>query len=456
MPERSKIVEALQRLQNTKPLDPADGNFTDLYVKNLHGREDDVVSALKADIDSAIGTQHAYLFSGTLGSGKSTELRRLGYQLREGGNYSIVINALDYLNPQVPPTIVDLLMALALGVWEHCAQHIKNVNPEDGARWQWWSSVLRMHPEVKEAELSAGPLKFKLGLLSNATFREKLRAHFVGSLDQLLADVHGFFGELATSIRFEKQLTATAKLVVIVDSLEHFGGLPIAGAPDTVLQAVLNIFGMHGRALRIPGWSLIYSVPPLLPKLSPGISGSLGMSGNYYLTSAHVFLDRSDAPDNETIDNKLVPLAASRIGAAIQPELISDDLLREVVLMTGGDLRDLLRTLRAVLLSGLSKNELPVTPDMLGRVADDLRRPYLPFPRDVAARLGQIRANKEADMSTTAAWFDVIGDLAQKRVLLYLNGTEWYDVHPLLRAPLAAQLARYATSAASAAPSAAA
>ena len=50
-------------------------------------------------------------------------------------------------------------------------------------------------------------------------------------------------------------------------------------------------------------------------------------------------------------------------------------------------------------------------------------------------------------MLTTAEWFDVIGDLAQKRVLLYLNGTEWYDVHPLLREPLAKQLARQSAAA---------
>lgn len=447
MPARSEIVEALQRLQNTEPLDPADDNFNNLYVKNLHGREDDVVSALKADIDSAAGTQHAYLLSGTIGSGKSTELRRLGYQLREGGNYSIVINAVDYLNPQVPPAIVDLLMAMALGVWEHCAQHIKGVNPEDGARWHWWWSVMRMHPEFKEAELSAGPVKFKLALQNNPTFREKLRTHFAGGLDQLVAQVHGFFGELSALIRFEKQLADTGKLVVIVDSLEHFGGQPMAGGPDTVLQAVLDIFSAHGRALHIPGWSVIYSVPPLLPKLTPGISGALGMSGNYYLTSAHVFRDRSDTPDDDTVDNKLVPLVVSRIGATIQPELIPTALLREVVLMTGGDLRDLLRTVRAVLLLGLSRNVFPVTFGMLANVADDLRRPYLPFPMDVARRLGQIRANKEADMPDTAAWFAVIGDLAQKRVLLYLNGTEWYDVHPLLREPLAKQLARQAASA---------
>jgi hypothetical protein len=448
MPKRTEIVEALQRLQNTDPLDPADSNFKDLYVENLHARGDDVIEKLLTKIDTSVGSQHAYLFSGTIGSGKSTELHRLGYKLREsGGNYSIVIDALNYLNPQVPPTIVDLLMAMALGVWEHCAQQIKGIDPNDGARWQWWKSVMQMHPELKEVELAAGPAKFKLGLRDNATFREKLRKHFAGGIDQLLTDVQTFFGELAKSIRFEKRLKDTGKLVLIVDSLEHFGGRPSVGKNDDVLQGVLDIFGIHGRALRIPGWSVVYSVPPLLPKLAPGIAGSPGMSGNYYLTSAHVFRDRSDTTDDETIDNKLVPLVISRLGKSIQPELIPASLLRDIVIMTGGDLRDLLRMVHEVLVSCLANIVFPATPEILGRVADELRRPYLPFPMDVAKRLGQIRASKEAEMLTTAAWFEVIGDLAQKRVLLYLNGTEWYDVHPLLREPLAKQLARQAASA---------
>lgn len=443
MPKRTEIVEALQRLQNTDPLDPADSNFNEFYVQDLHVRSDDVIENLKTKIETSIGTQNAYLFSGTIGSGKSTELRRLGYKLRESGeNYSIVLDALNYLNPQEPPTIVDLLMAMALGVWEHCAEHIKGVNPNDGARWQWWRSVMKMHPELKEVELAAGSVKFKLGLRGNPTFREQLRQHFAGSLDQLVADMQGFFGELAVLIRHEKQLRGTRKLVAIVDSLEHFGGRPSAGKNDDVLQAVLDIFSVHGRALRVPGWSVVYSVPPLLPKLAPGMAGSLGMSGNYYLTSAHVFGDHSDDPDDDTIDNKLVPLVVCRIGKSIQPELIPIGLLRDIVLQTGGDLRDLLRCTHEVLLSGLTKNLFPVTRDVLGRVYNDLRRPYLPFPNDVAKRLGQIRANKNAEMPTMAAWFDLIGDLAQKRVLLYLNDTEWYDVHPLLRQPLEQQLAR--------------
>lgn len=442
-PARTEIVEALQRLQDTAPLDPANDDFKRLYFENLHARSEDVVAVLLTDIEASVGTQHAYLFSGTIGSGKSTELLRLGYQLREGGaNYSIVVNALNFLNPQEPPAIVDLLMAMALGVWEHCATHITGIDPDNGARWQWWRRVMQMHPELKEVELSAGPVKFKLGLQSNPAFREELRKHFAGRLDQLLSEVHAFFGELSVLIRQEKQLPEAGKLIVIVDSLEHFGGLPTVGRQDNVLQALLDIFSIHGRALRIPGWSAVYSVPPLLTRLAPGIPGTLGMSRNYALTSAHVFLDHSETPDDDTVDNKLVPLAISRIGEAIQPALISKLLLREIVIMTGGDLRDLLRTVRSVLLSGLSRNLFPVTPEILTGVADNLRRPYLPFPTDVANRLAQIRANKNPDMADMSGWFDVIGDLAQKRVLLYLNGKEWCDVHPLLREPLKQQLAR--------------
>ena len=107
------------------------------------------------------------------------------------------------------------------------------------------------------------------------------------------------------------------------------------------------------------------------------------------------------------------------------------------------DLRIELRTgladLRTEIATGLTDNQFPVAQAQLERVYNDLRRPYLPLPQDTAERLRQIHADKEAYLATAADWQLVISDLAQKRVLLYLNGTEWYDVHPLLREPLAAQ-----------------
>ncbi len=448
MLDRTEIVKALQHLQNVVPLDPAQPDFANLYVADIHTRAENAIEKLLTKIEISAGTQHVYLFSGTIGSGKSTELLRLSYKLRESGeNYSIVVDAVEYLNPLEKPTIIDLLMAIALGVWDHCRKHVSADDFATNSRWEWFRSLLQAQVEIKEAEISAGPIKFKAALRDNPTFRERLRKQFEGSFEQLQRDVHAFLGELADLVRHQKQLPPEGKLVIIIDSLEHFGGMPNVGQSDEVLQGIMDIFSHNGRALRIPGWSVIYSVPPLLSKLAPGMVATLGAGGYYALTSAHVFADRSEEEDADTIDSKLMPLVAKRLGEALQPQLIESALLREVVRATGGDLRDLLRVTREILLSALSGGQLfPVTREspIFERVCDEFRRPYLPFTRDVALRLQKIRKHNEAELLEKKDWFEVIGDLAQKRILLYLNGTEWYDVHPLLREPLRRQLERYA------------
>lgn len=106
------------------PLDPNEADpiaareFHELYVPDLHDRlGDSTVQKLKLDVLSAAGGRHAYLFSGTIGSGKSTELRRLANELRPA-NFALVVNAQDYLNPQLELSISELLIAMSLAVWE--------------------------------------------------------------------------------------------------------------------------------------------------------------------------------------------------------------------------------------------------------------------------------------------------------------------------------------------------
>lgn len=451
MIDRATVIPILQRLQNEAPLDPdpadakAAQDFRDLYIEDLHAAQGDVVKRLALEVESSLGSRHVYLFSGTIGSGKSTELRRLAKGLRDNQQYAVVVNVMEYLNPQIPVGVADLLMAMTLGVWEAWAK-AQGIDPNTGERWGWWASLLAMRPEGKELEISGGPVKLKMALHANPTFRERLRKYFEFNLDTLVGEINQFFAELGEEIRSARRLAEAAQLVVIVDSLEHFGGQATPGKADEVLQSLLGIFNTFNAYLRIDGWSVIYSVPPLLHKLAPGVAATFGMSTTYYLTSAHVFKDRSDELDTGTIEQKMIPLLLRRLGAARQPELIGLPELRNIVRMTGGDLRDLLRTLRAALLAGLTDSQFPLTQAQLDRVYNDLRRPYLPLPQDTADRLRQIHADKEAHLATAADWQLVISDLAQKRVLLYLNGTEWYDVHPLLRGPLAAQRPALAAS----------
>ena len=94
--DRATIIPILQKLESASPLDPSErAEFDALYVPGLHEKQGDVVNSLATDITVSAGAGKAFLFSGTIGSGKSTELRRVAYQLRKEGHVCLVVDSRD-------------------------------------------------------------------------------------------------------------------------------------------------------------------------------------------------------------------------------------------------------------------------------------------------------------------------------------------------------------------------
>ena len=434
--KQDDIFPILQALQDPGPLDPNPANaeaaaeFKKLYIANLNAKQGDVAKNLNLEIRASTGARHAYLFSGTIGSGKSTELLRLAQKLRPD-HFAVVMNAKNYLNTQSPIEIVDLLLAMALCVWETTAYELK-LDLEAGQSWSSWKAIFKADVEPEGLELNLGIAKLKTGLHQNPDVRDRLRKYHRARLDTLVQEVNEFFDECASKLKAKLNLTSTAKMVLIVDSLEHFGGQAAAGDTDTVFTSLQHLFNDFASLLKIKGWSTLFSVPPLLQKLAPGIANTFGVAETYFLTSAHVFLDRTSDIDLDTVDNKLIPLVKQRIGVEIVSKLIADAQIRDIIVKTGGDLRDLLRTLRSALLVGLREENFPINQSLLNKVYDTLRRPYLPLTNDAKARLQHVHLHYEPNLDKQEDWNQIIADLAQKRILMYLNGTEWYGVHPLL------------------------
>ena len=165
-------------------------------------------------------------------------------------------------------------------------------------------------------------------------------------------------------------------------------------------------------------------------------ANAFGETSTYFLTSAHVFNDRAETLDEDTVDNKLVPLVRRRVGQTVMDSLIGPIELVRIIEMTGGDLRDLIRCVRAVLLKALAANTFPVTQAHLEQTFNDLRRPYLPLSDKTRDRLRHVALHNNVPLADEGDWPLIISDLTQKRVLLYLNGQEWYGVHPMLRQAL--------------------
>lgn len=412
----------VQALSSNEPLDPAQDpeEFKRLYVEHLHpGRFGGALGQLKREVQGASGGYHLYLFSGTVGSGKSTELRRVAEELRSSERYVAVVNITDYLNPEQQLNFADLLLAMAMGLLEDLSGQFHWDSPSQSL-WDGLKGLLGADVSIDGLDLKV----VKLNLKQKSAFRDQLRQRFAASPGEFLDQAQRFFQQLASETKRKQR-------VLIVDSLEHFGGR--RGKGDPVLTSLRAVFEQHTDAMRIPDWQAVYSVPPLLPKLAPGVLAVAGAARLYQLTSAHVYLDRSDAPDEKMV-GQLSNLIDRRCGGA-EPRrrFIGDALLREVILGSGGDLRDLIRLLKLAALFAFDSPQLPVERAVVDAVFDDWRNAYLPLAQDAALRLAAVHAAKEPVVATEDDWFGVMSDLAEKRILLYRNGTDWYDVHPLLR-----------------------
>jgi hypothetical protein len=293
----------IQALSSTGPLDPTEApdTFQRLYVPGLHpGRFGGALSQLQIEIEGAEGGQHIYLFSGTVGSGKSTELRRMAQALRSPARYVAVVNITDYLNPEQELNFADLLLAMAMGLLEDLSAQFHWDSPA-ASLWDGLRSLLGAEVEVGAIDLKV----VKLNLRQRSSFRDTLRQRFAASPGEFLAQAQRFFEQLASE-------TQRAQRLLIVDSLEHFGGR--RGKDDPILKSLRAVFQEHTDAMRVPGWQTVYSVPPLLPKLAPGVLAVVGAARLYQLTSAHVYLDRSERPD-DTMIARLVDLIDRRSGA---------------------------------------------------------------------------------------------------------------------------------------------
>jgi hypothetical protein len=113
-------------------------------------------------------------------------------------------------------------------------------------------------------------------------------------------------------------------------------------------------------------------------------------------------------------------------------------LIEQLIMMSGGNIRDLLRLLGEVILRA---TELPATEAIVQDAVNQMRTELLPIANDDARWLAEIAKTHKAALDsvkklpTLSRFFDT------HVVLCYRNGPEWYDVHPLIKEHVLAQAA---------------
>lgn len=293
----------------------------------------------------------------------------------------------------------------------------------DPKREGYWDRLAAFfsRTRIEVPDLSATGIKATLK--SDPTFQQDLQRRMAGHVGALVLDVRHFFEETIKALK--KQHGDGAELVLLVDSVEQIRGTS-TNAED-VQQSVENLFAGHADKLRIPYVHVVYTVPPYL-KVRYSNLGQLYDGGAVQIFPAITVRHKETGDEYDGGIDALRRVARAR--GDVARLLGSGELLRRVILASGGHLRDLLSLLAEVTRRA---HALPVDSKTVDAAINQIRTEFLPITDDDARWLAMIATTHKASLAGESNLRRFARFLDTHVVLCFRNGTEWYDVHPLIK-----------------------
>jgi hypothetical protein len=422
---KSAPRDELKKLYNAladRVLEPDDP----VYVAQVNRRGNtDAVEEIATEIDWQDGGG-VCLFTGQRGTGKSTELKRLKKRLEELGAVVFYADLSEFMLLTKEVEISDFLVSVAGALSEQLQQRYGQ-SPANQSYWDRFRGFLLTKVELQEFTAKLGPVDIKAALKNDPAFKRRVQEAARGHVAQLVQDAHSFAAEAVNFVR-QRENDPQRKVVLLVDSVERIRG--VGSEAMAVYESVRNLFFGHAEHLRIPLLHLVYTIPPYLSVLAAGAGTLMGGAVARRLVSTHIFEDRSRNPDPDGL------AVLRQVIQARYPhwnQLLSEAAMDQLALSSGGDLREFFRLIRLCLPAVRDDSQLPLSAEAVKPAENAARNEMLPIPADHLGWLQRISRThetcleKDADLPVLAHFLD------NRLVLNYRNGSDWYDVHPLLR-----------------------
>jgi hypothetical protein len=418
------------------PLGPNDPRYVPLDegtpVRGSNGRSciDDLARTI---LFAGPGVLTCQVFTGFPGTGKTTELGRLGARLQASKDLPtrvIHVDFQDYINMYAPASVTDVLRVLAY-VLDRDATVAEGKDPDTtpGYLRRLADFLTRTDVELKEIELKVGPEAFasslKLEAKHNPTFRASIHKALAGRFQQFAADARSEMGQALARI---EAATHTKRFVVICDGLEKIA--PVREEErEQVEKSVEALYVQHAELLHLPCHA-IYTFPVWL-RFRTAPLGTLYSREPMILPSVKVAEpDAARTPYRAGYD-KLIEILRRRLDVS---RIFGANLaatLDPIVAASGGYTRDLLRLVREVLYEA---NTFPVGPKdceaIARRLAEDYARTIRTPDLDLLVEVAKTHGLVEGDSARVARFGRLF---EQFLILAYRNGSESYDLHPLVR-----------------------
>lgn len=371
----------------------------------------------------ASGEAGKLIFTGHRGCGKSTLLAQLAAQMREAGLFVTGYSIADTVEPS-DINHINILYSIALQLLEQAVKYDVPIPEERKTTLINWfaETKSRVYVDQLKQEMSVGANFFDFftgKLQKEGSFREEIRQTYERRVSDLSNQIDLIAGAIKAATRKE--------VFVIIDDLDKLD-----------LSVVKAIFQDNIRALFSPNIRVLFTIPIAVMR-EPGILMTLETQSHPIMLSVTKFYPLAQArqPDAVPIAEN-VEMLKEILEKRIPDSLIEPGIKQEIVLLSGGVLRELVRLGQECCRECLLELELdPKRADIkidraiLLEAVKSLRNQFArPLGSDAYNLLVETYRQFTPPDAGSEAFLELLHGLY---VLEYENDDLWYDLHPMVK-----------------------
>ena len=420
--EQKDLLKTLHRNLTDRALGPDDKNYVPVF-KNHDVMTEDPISDIATNINFS-DLASINLLTGPRGSGKTTELKRLTQILIDDDCVVFHCDMSHYMNLTTTVDITDFLISV-MNALNDAVTDKYGKDFSERSYTERLTEFLNKEIELKDASFKANIGSIKAALKDDPSFKLKLQQSLRGYVSQVVQQAHQF---AATIVKFVQQKHPNKKVVLLIDSVEQIRG--VGEDAQLVYQSVENLFSSHADNLKIPTLHTVYTIPPYMSALAPGVARILG--GNAVQTLPSIHVRTQDNQDDKKGLDIMYHILLKRSDQLSQ--ILTREQVDQLAKLSGGDLRNFFRFVRQCLVKAGSNPEhsLPIIQPILTQAINQFRREML-IPKDDLVWLKKINKSSNHELSNQDALAQFARFLDSGLVLNYRNGDDWYGVNPLLQ-----------------------
>lgn len=388
----------------------------DFYVSRPHNPLDELKTyILNSPANDKI------LFSGHLGSGKSTELNRFANDTEIKRRFFVLKYSISEVLNILDIDYMDFLLSLAACLYTRSLDAGIRFDSGTLDRVSQWIAYFKEGAEdlqglgqgkTKKARVSHFFRGIITILLRELTLREAVRNAVKRNINQLVEIINALVTEIRVSLKNGKDL------LIIIDDLEKI--------PD-ILRAD-QLFVQAGTYMTTPECKIIYTVPIALYYSLRFQQMASIFSNRYFLPNIKVRERKRDtkARDSDRIDPTgcMVEFLTKRM----EQGLIDKDATDMAIINSAGVAREFVRILKMSCTKALTRKQDHIAVDTVSAVITDLRNEYdRGMEKRHYAVLQSVERGEPTDDQAT------LMELFHAKVLLeYQNGEKWTAINPIV------------------------